>query len=97
MTAGRLVRSAEAEEDLVRIWLRIAGDNPPAADRLLSRIDEVCGLLAEQPKIGAAYDEVRPGLRLFAVRSYLVLYREIPGGAEIVRVLHSAMEWRKLL
>ena len=33
-------RTAQAEEDLVDIWLYIAQDNPGAADRLLDEIEE---------------------------------------------------------
>jgi toxin ParE1/3/4 len=31
-------RTAEADEDLINIWLYIAPDNPGAADRLLDEI-----------------------------------------------------------
>ncbi len=41
--------------------------------------------------------EVRPGLRTFASGSYLILYHEIQGGAEIVRVIHGARRWQELL
>jgi toxin ParE1/3/4 len=39
----KIIRSDAAEEDLLEIWLYIAADNPAAADRLLSKIDECCG------------------------------------------------------
>ena len=37
----RVTRSAQAEEDLIDIWLTIAADNPSAADRVLDRIRPV--------------------------------------------------------
>ena len=38
-------RTAQAEEDLIDIWLYIAQDNPGAADRLLDEIEEKFFLL----------------------------------------------------
>ena len=92
-----VTRTAEAEEDLIAIWLYVAADDSDAADRLLDRVDEACAQLAEFPDMGTSYDEIRPGLRLFAVRNYLILYRRIDPGIEIVRVIHGARQWQNLL
>ena len=37
--------------------------------------------------IGRARDELRPGLRSFPVREYLILYSHQPGVIRILRVL----------
>ena len=95
MTPG-VTRTAEAEEDLIAIWVYVAADDPDAADRLLDRVDKACAQLAEFPDMGTSHDEIRPGLRLFAVRNYLILYRRIDSGIEIVRVIHGARQWRNL-
>ncbi|HEX2135007.1 MAG TPA: type II toxin-antitoxin system RelE/ParE family toxin [Microvirga sp.] len=97
MNGPRVVRSAQAEEDLIGIWVRIALDDQASADRLLDRIDEACSRLAEFPEMGIARDDVRPGLRTFPVRGYLILYRVVAHGIEIVRVLHGARQWQELL
>lgn len=34
---------------------------------------------------------------MFPVGNYLILYRPIEAGVEIVRVLHGARQWRDLL
>jgi plasmid stabilization system protein ParE len=44
--AGRVTRTARAEQDLIEIWTYIAADNPRAADRLLDRIDEARKVLS---------------------------------------------------
>jgi toxin ParE1/3/4 len=85
----RVVRSAEAEEDLIANWRYIA-DDPAAADRMLDWIDSVCTLLADFPGVGIALDDLRPGLCMHEAGNYLVFYRPMAAGVEIVRVIHHA-------
>lgn len=90
-------RTALAEDDLIDIWTYIAQDNPSAADALLDRIDLACQRLAEHPGMGPARPDLAPALRYFVVGRYLILYREMPGGVEIVRVVHGARHLPDLL
>ena len=90
-------RTAQAEEDLIDIWLHIAHDDVRAADRLLDDIEEKFLLLADQPSLGPARPDIAPGLRYFSVRQYLLLYRKITDGFEIVRVVHSARDVPRLM
>lgn len=85
-------RTERCEQDLIELWLYIAEDNPAAADRLLDEIEAKCRLLSEQPRLGPARPDIRPELRYFPIGSYLILYREITGGVEIVRVVHGARD-----
>lgn len=86
---ARLRRTARAEDDLIEIWAHVAQDDPAAADRLLDRIDGACWRLAVHPRLGPARPDIVAGLRCWVVGRYLVLYREIDGGVEIVRVVHG--------
>lgn len=83
-------RTAQAEEDLIALWLYIATENPQAADKQLDRIEAVFGVLADHPGIGAARPDLAPELRYYVVGSYLILYQAIADGVEIVRVVHGA-------
>ena len=85
----RIVRSPRAREDLIELWTHIAADNPSAADRMLDRIEAKLRLLADTPRLGPARPDIAEGLRLFPIRRYVVLYRELPDGIEIVRVVHG--------
>jgi toxin ParE1/3/4 len=89
---ARFIRTARAEDDLIEIWTYVAADNLAAADRLLDRIDEACANLAEHPRMGPARPDLAEGLRYFVVGGYLVMYREVPGGVDIVRVAHGARD-----
>jgi len=87
---ARLDFTAEAENDLLDIWNYIAEDNPRAADRILRTIGETCARLAENPGLGPARPEIAADLRYLPTGNYLIFYRQIPEGTEIVRVLHGA-------
>lgn len=78
-----------AESDLDEIWNYIAQDSPDNAARLLRRIDATCATLADNPMIGRSRSELSPDLRSFPLANYLIFYRPIENGVEIVRVLHG--------
>jgi len=82
--------TAQAQDDLLDIWSTIALDNGPAADRFSDRVYDACALIASQPGIGPARDELGPGLRIHPVGKYLVVYRESESHIDIVRVVHGA-------
>lgn len=83
-------RTAQADEDLIDIWVYIAQDNPDAADHLLDAFEKKFELLAGQPRLGAARSDIAPGLRHCPTGNYLILYREIDDGIEVVRIVHGA-------
>lgn len=80
-------RTAQAEEDLFEIWGYVAQDNHAAADRLLDAFDRAFSLLAEQPALGPARPDIAPQLRYFPHGNYLILYRVLSDGIEVVRVV----------
>jgi toxin ParE1/3/4 len=47
--------------------------------------------------IGRARPELRPDLRSFPYGAYLILYRAIDDGVEIVRVVHAARNLDELI
>ncbi|WP_299440442.1 type II toxin-antitoxin system RelE/ParE family toxin [uncultured Rhodospira sp.] len=84
-----VVFTRQAREDLIDIWLQIAEDNPAVADRVLDRLEDAAGHLGAHPQMGAARDDIRPGLRYLINGPYLLLYRLTETGAEIVRAVHG--------
>ncbi len=89
---ARIVRSPLAAEDLIEIWAWIAVDDPSAADRMLDLIEAKLRLLAANPALGPARPDIAPELRLFPIRRYVVLYRALPDGIEVVRVVHGTRD-----
>jgi len=86
-----------AEADITAIVLYIAEDNPTAAVRWYDDMLRHCRNLGEVPELGVARPDVRPDLRTFPAGNYMILYRKVAEGAEIVRVVHGARQWQKLL
>lgn len=89
--------TAKAEEDLLNIWQYIAEDNPQAATKLLNTLNENFVLLAENKYLGVARPDIVLELRHFSVKRYLILYRHITSGIEIVRVVHGARNIHTLI
>ncbi|MER9230960.1 type II toxin-antitoxin system RelE/ParE family toxin [Mesorhizobium sp. M0622] len=84
-----IIRTANAEEDLIAIWIHVAQDNEAAADRLLDRIEARWQQVATYPFSGAPREDIATGIRHLIVGEYLTLYRVSEEAIEIVRVLHG--------
>jgi toxin ParE1/3/4 len=87
---SRVLVTRRGREDMLAIWAYIAADDPAAADRVLDAIDRRCRALADKPALGRTRPDIAPGLRYSPVGSYLIFYRQVDEGVEVVRVLHGA-------
>ena len=94
---ARIVYSQTSKDDLLEIWVGIAVGHVSAAERLLDDLHAATQLLATQPLIGKARREFGAGIRSFPVRDYVLVYRPIPGGVELVRVVHGARDLPRVL
>ncbi len=92
-----VVRTPLAAEDLIEIYHYITAHSPRAAETLLYGLDGEFRLLAERPGIGRARPELRPELRSWSHGSYVILYRIVDAGVEIVRVIHGARDLAAVL
>jgi toxin ParE1/3/4 len=84
--------SNEARSDLDEIWYYIAHDNPEAADKFIHVIVSRFPRLASLPYLGRQREELSPHLRSFPVGRYVIFYRPLEHGIEIVRVLNGARD-----
>jgi toxin ParE1/3/4 len=86
----------QAEKDLDEILDSIAADDPAAANRLIDSIESKCQALAEMPGMGREREELAPNLRSSHERKYIIFFRPVEDGAEIIRVIHGARDIPKL-
>lgn len=88
----RLVFTARARADLVEIYARIAAEDRRAATRYLARVRRVLHLVAGEPEMGRARDELDDGLRSFPIERHVLFYRLRDGALIVVRVLHGSRD-----
>jgi toxin ParE1/3/4 len=88
----RIIRSPRAKIDIWKIADRIASDNLTASVKFLSNLDHTLETLAKMPGLGPARDELLPGLRSFPIGNYVLFYRRVPTGIELVRVIHGSRD-----
>ena len=78
-----------------RIGLRIAEDDPQAADRFLTAAEEAFELLKQHPHIGRLRSFSRPGVRSWLMpgfKNYLIFYFPTADEVQILAVLHGAQD-----
>ncbi|MEM8804545.1 MAG: type II toxin-antitoxin system RelE/ParE family toxin [Cyanobacteria bacterium P01_G01_bin.38] len=84
--------SALAESDLTAIW-NYAGDyNELVADALIDRLVKRFVMLSTFQEAGRERPELGSGIRSFPVDRYVIFYRIITEGIEIIRVLHGSRD-----
>ena len=82
--------SPQAKSELEAIGDHIAEDSPANAERFIERLTAKFVALGRHPRIGRARPELRSDLRSLPYGAYLILYRLMDDGVEIVRVVHAA-------
>ena len=87
-----LILSPEAEQDLIDIWSYIAADSPVNADHYIDKIYDKSIILSENPEIGSERYYLIPEMKCFPVDKYVLYYRQIHNGVEIVRILHASRD-----
>ena len=84
--------SPRASSDLIEIWIYIADDSVANADAFIDKLYQAIQALGRQPGSGRHREELAPGIQSFPFGRYIIFYRAVTSGIEIVRVLHSARD-----
>jgi toxin ParE1/3/4 len=85
-------QSALARADLIQIWVDVALDSQAAADRVYDRLEARVKILERFPEAGMARPDIAKDARILVESPYLILYRLVSEGVQIVRVLHGARD-----
>lgn len=95
---GMVVRKPEADSDLLHLFVFLGRGSVLSANRFLQAADQTCARLADMPGLGSECESDHPaldGLRLMPIRGfakYLILYRPIRDGIEVIRVFHGSRD-----
>ena len=90
MAAFRFSRRAETDllsigEYTLRTWGKVQ------AARYINELELCCQTLADNPALGRACDDIRPGLRRLEHRKHVIFYRQQHRGILVSRILHERM------
>jgi len=83
----RILRRPLAGADIDETWDYIAEDSMGEADAWVDRLDAKLRLLAGQPLMGRARDELSPGVRSLPFGRYVIFYMPLSDGIEVASAL----------
>jgi toxin ParE1/3/4 len=89
---GQFRISDRARTDIIDIWFYMAADSADSADRLNARFYDEFTTLSRHPLMGRSRPELAPDLRSFPVGNYVIFYRPLENGIEVMRVLSTARD-----
>lgn len=96
---GRVFRTPKVERDLVDHFVFIARDRLEAAERFLEMAEKTFKTIADNPLLGQAWESplqklasIRAHCMPVPFRSYVIFYRPVDAGVEIVTVLHGSRD-----
>ncbi len=88
--------SNDAERDLDEIFLYWAKRaSLEVADRVIDSITERFWLLGEHPDAGKPVIDVAPRVKCFPAGKYLIYYRKMRRGTDILHIFHGARDQRR--
>ena len=93
---NRATFTPEAQADLRDIAYYIARRNPERAETFVDGIIVHCHEIAATPGVGRARDDIGRAMRSIPHGNYLIFYRVIDAGIEVLRVLHGARDITRL-
>lgn len=89
----RIVWTHKARADMADLQDYIAGDKPDAAIAVGLRIVEAAKKLADHPVMGRAGRVPRTRELVVADTPYVVVYRVCDNTLNVLRILHTSMQW----
>jgi len=92
----RYVINIIASRDLMEISDYFYSRNIEAGERFLRKFNRKCEQLVAFPNLGRSYASIQPGLRGVPLENYVIFYRLIEYGIEIMRVVSGKRDLQTL-
>ena len=92
----RHIISQPAIKDLEEIIDYFSSRNIDAGERFVNEFEKKCKNLANFPNMGRNYDDLKLSLRGLPLADYIVFYRIIDDGIEIIRVISGYRDLESL-
>jgi toxin ParE1/3/4 len=91
--------SPPAAMDILAIarYLIAAGAGYDVTDKFIDDLHEKFAAYARQPRMGTLCEDLGDDLRCFSFRkNYVVVYRLLDDGVEVLRMFHTARDYQRL-
>lgn len=96
MPSFRLTKQAKDDlKSIARYTQEIWGRDQ--RNKYLGILDNCFHLLADEPGLGMACDEIRENYRKFCIERHIIFYRKVADDIDVVRILHCRMDVEKQL
>jgi toxin ParE1/3/4 len=94
----RYVLSPRAQKDVDDIWDYTAAHwNRKQAEIYLRQINHAIETVAAEPGLARSCNDIRPGYWKYPTGSHVLFFRMTDNGIDIVRILHSRMDFERHL
>ncbi len=86
----RLLESAQEDLDAIFWYLAVESRSAAIAERFVRSLRDKCAALAALPgTLGVARPELRPDLRSFPFKGYVIFFRYVDDAFEVVHILEG--------
>jgi toxin ParE1/3/4 len=93
---SRYVINVLASQDLNDIADYFFENSVEAGERFFQSFNRKCQQLVAFPNSGKSYESIRPGLRGLSFEKYIIFYRILEDGIEILRVVSGRRDFPSL-
>jgi antitoxin ParD1/3/4/toxin ParE1/3/4 len=94
---GRFLLTGPAKADIREIVAYVRERNPSAAPKVRQNLQQAMRRLADFPGIGHVRNDLSDeSLRVWAVYSYLIVYRPDTRPLQVLRIVHGARDLKRL-
>lgn len=95
---SRYALSPRAQADLEEIWDYTAEHwGVRQAETYIRQIQAAIETVAAEPKLARSADAIRAGYWRYPTGSHVIFFRLATGGIDVVRILHSRMDFDRRL
>jgi toxin ParE1/3/4 len=92
------VLSPRAQTDLDEIWDFTANRwGTEQAELYIRQLEAAIKNVAAEPRLGRSCDDIRAGYKKYPAGSHVLFFRVTGSGIEVIRILHSHMDFDRHL
>lgn len=97
MATAHILPAADQDVEDLADYIGVERGNPHAAREFLTEFYRKCEVYARQPEMGDMRKDLSEGIRSFTFkRNYVVIYRPLDDGIDVLRVFHGVRDYRRL-